>query len=602
MRPFTTRPIGQKLAIVIVATLAIALVLAGVGLLVADSFLFRRTLRQDLTMLARVIAYNSTAALAFNDSVAAATTLEALKARAHVAGACIYRDSPNADTPLFAQYASNQFFACPEKLEPQASTSFDSLTLTEPIVLDGKDIGTLLLAYDLDELTERLIAFGAAVIAVFIVASIIAFILSSKLRAAIVSPIARLVEATSTVSLTGNYGIRAERVSGDELGVLVDYFNEMLAGIQSRDNEMKAVLRNVEEERARFHFLAESMPQKIFTATTSGDVDYFNAQWIEYTGLDPERMRGWGWKAIVHPDDLEGNIHDWEESLRTGKPLAVQQRFLRHDGKYRWHLTRIQAMRDGQGQIMMWIGSNTDIHEQKETEEELRRANEDLQQFAYSASHDLQEPIRNVSIYSDLVARRYAASLDDEGRLFLGFLKEGGHRLTTLVTDLLAYTRASMGELSERPVDASAVLNEVQAILADVIRESEAVITATALPRIHMSDLHLQQLFQNLIGNAIKYRSDEPPRIGVSAEKSREFWRFAVQDNGIGIDPEYTERIFGVFKRLSHDRGLEGNGIGLAICQRIVQRYGGQIWVESKLGSGSIFFFTVPIRPGGDDV
>ncbi len=242
----------------------------------------------------------------------------------------------------------------------------------------------------------------------------------------------------------------------------------------------------------------------------------------------------------------------------------------------------------------MWIGSNTDIHEQKEKEEALRRANDDLQQFAYSASHDLQEPIRNVAVYSEIVAQRYHSLLDADGRQFLGFLNEGGRRLATLINDLLAYTRAGMMEVQEVPVDASVVLQHSLSGLAEAIRESGAEVTYDELPEVYIGDAHLQQIFQNLIGNALKYRDQEPPRIHISASRRGADWCFSVQDNGIGIDPRYKEKIFGVFKRLHHDRKYSGTGIGLAICQRVVERYGGRIWVESEPGKGSTFFFTVP--------
>jgi light-regulated signal transduction histidine kinase (bacteriophytochrome) len=251
-------------------------------------------------------------------------------------------------------------------------------------------------------------------------------------------------------------------------------------------------------------------------------------------------------------------------------------------------------MRDPQGGISMWIGSTTDIHEQKEREEELRLANEDLQQFAYSASHDLQEPIRNVAVYSEIVAKRYNTLLDAEGQQFLGFLREGGRRLATLINDLLAYTRAGVIEGNLTTVDASAVLQHALSGLAEAVRENDATVACDPLPQVRMGESHLQQVFQNLIGNALKYRTEDPPKIHISAARQGAAWRFSVRDNGIGIDPHYKEVIFGVFKRLHRDRKYSGTGIGLAICQRVVERYGGRIWVESSPGEGATFFFTVP--------
>ena len=461
--------------------------------------------------------------------------------------------------------------------------------VAQPIILSGRQIGTLMLFYDLGEISERIQLYGSAVFGVLLASSLVAFLLSSKLRDIIAAPISHLVHATTLVSETADYSTRAQKLSGDELGVLVDRFNEMLAGIQTRDDALK-------KERERFWFMAESMPQKIFTAAPDASVDYFNRQWLDYTGLSFEQIKGWGWTQFVHPDDLDETIDAWGRAITTGDPCHSEHRFRRLDGKYRWHLSRAVAMRDSAGKVSLWLGSSTDIHEQKEKEQALRRANDDLQQFAYSASHDLQEPIRNVAVYSEMIATRYHGLVDEEGRMFLNFLTEGGRRLSMLVSDLLAYTSAGTGELTEAPVDANAVLQHSLASLAERIRENRAAVTFDSLPEVYMGEAHLQQILQNLVSNALKYHDDIPPRIHVSVTERFSEWCFSVKDNGIGIDPQYRDKIFGVFKRLHHDRTYGGTGIGLAICKRVVERYGGRIWVESEPGKGSTFLFTVPRR------
>ncbi|MGD0362372.1 MAG: ATP-binding protein [Bryobacteraceae bacterium] len=599
MLTFRDIPIKQKLMVIIMATTTVALVLAGVGIVAADSLLFRSYLKRDLSALARIAADNSTAPLQFNDPRVAADNLAALRVRTHLVAACIYRP----DGTVFARYLrpdSNS--GCPSAGGPDEQRfSREGLIVSRAIILNGQRVGTLVLLYDLDEIAERMKLYGITVLGVLLVSTLIALLLSTKLRAVIATPISHLVGATTSVSETGDYSVRAQRFSRDELGVLVDRFNEMLAGIQSRDHNLRTALhdreealRDAEKARERFRFLAESMPQKIFTATPGGVVDYYNRQWTEYTGLTFAQMEGDGWKEYLHPEDVEPVFEVWTRSLATGEPFHAQQRVRRADGAYRWHLSRALAMRDPQGRISMWIGSNTDIHEQKEKEDELRRANEDLQQFAYSASHDLQEPIRNVAVYSEILAKRYSNLLDADGRQFLGFLTEGGRRLATLIDDLLAYTRAGVVESNMTAVDSSAVLGHAISSLAEAIRENEAVVTCDALPRVHMGESHLQQVFQNLIGNALKYRKEDPPRIHISADHQGAAWRFSVRDNGIGIDPHYKEKIFGVFKRLHRDQKYSGTGIGLAICQRVVERYGGRIWVESSPGQGATFFFTIP--------
>jgi len=227
--------------------------------------------------------------------------------------------------------------------------------------------------------------------------------------------------------------------------------------------------------------------------------------------------------------------------------------------------------------------------------EELARTNADLEHFAYAAAHDLQEPLRMVSIFTQLLGRKYSGQLDEQADAYITHAVEGAKRMEMLVRDLLAYTRVAVaGEEARAEVDAEKALAKTLASLAAAISQSGAVITHTSLPPVSMQEVHLQQLFQNLIGNAIKYRSKDTPRIHISAAEHDGMWRFAVQDNGIGIEDQYKEQIFGLFKRLHSQHEYEGTGIGLAICQKIVQRYNGRIWVESKPGEGSTFFFTVP--------
>lgn len=232
----------------------------------------------------------------------------------------------------------------------------------------------------------------------------------------------------------------------------------------------------------------------------------------------------------------------------------------------------------------------------RDANEKLRRANSDLQQFAFSASHDLQEPLRTVSIYSQLLGRRYGDQFDAAGLTFLGYLSSAANRMAKLVQDLLTYTRTGEeGESRGEVTEASVALRSALGGLSAAIEESAAEITCGRLPAINMRSVHLEQVFQNLVGNAIKYRSAEPPKIYVSCQEQGREWVFAVQDNGIGIDPAYGERIFGIFKRLHTAEQYSGTGIGLAICKRIIDRYGGRIWVESAPGKGATFFFAIPV-------
>ena len=235
--------------------------------------------------------------------------------------------------------------------------------------------------------------------------------------------------------------------------------------------------------------------------------------------------------------------------------------------------------------------SNRDL---KQIAEGLTASNAELEQFAYIASHDLQEPLRMVSSYCQLLERRYSARLDQDGREFIEYAVEGAARMKVLINDLLIYSRVGTQKADDQEVDCREVLNDAIANLQTPIEENDAVVTHTDLPTIKGDATQLTQVFQNLTSNAIKYRGESAPRVHIGAERQNGTWIFSVKDNGIGIEPRYAERVFGIFERLHGNDEYSGTGIGLAVCKKIVERHGGKIWLESEVGEGSTFSFTLP--------
>lgn len=343
----------------------------------------------------------------------------------------------------------------------------------------------------------------------------------------------------------------------------------------------------------RFRALTESIPQIVWTLDRSGRLDYCNSVGIDYFGRSVQELAA-RWDEVIHPDDLEQARQYWDEAMVAGQPFQAEFRMIRHSGEARWFLIRAVPVRDANGRITQWFGTSTDVDAQKRTENDLRRANTDLEHFAYAASHDFQEPLRMVTAYAQLLERDLSHELREPAHTYLKYVLEGTERLTALLQNLLAYMRASRDP--EEPaslIDCNEIFQEAVANLQIPIRQSGAKVTSGNLPRIRIPKVHMIELLQNLLNNAIKYRSADPPVIEVSAEEANGEWIFSVRDNGIGIAPQYQEDVFDVFKRL-HGSDIPGTGIGLAICRRLIEQHHGRIWVESQQNVGSVFHFTLP--------
>jgi len=299
-------------------------------------------------------------------------------------------------------------------------------------------------------------------------------------------------------------------------------------------------------------------------------------------------------KEHLHPDDREATWEAINKHISANKELDIERLIRRRRGSYRWFKIRAAGVCSPSGEVVRMSGSIRDITERKKFEEALQQSNSDLEQFAVIASHDLQEPLRKVSSFCGLLKQDYSQQLDEDGRRYLDFAIDGAARMSTLVQDLLRYSKIGSKPRTNESADAEAAVELAITNLGDAITNSEADVTFDPLPELLAEPFEMTQLFQNLIGNAIKYRSDEPPKIHVSALDAGELWQFAVADNGIGVEPEFQNRIFRIFQRLHSRNKYSGTGVGLAICKRVVDRLGGKIWMETNSAKGCTFCFTVP--------
>jgi PAS domain S-box-containing protein len=386
--------------------------------------------------------------------------------------------------------------------------------------------------------------------------------------------------------------------------------NDFLVTLRDAHEAREQLTQELRQNRDWLQTTLNSIGDGVITTDCSGNVTLLNPVAQSLTGWTQEEAAG-------RPLDQVFVIRNAETRLEVENPafralregqivgLANHTMLIAKDGAEIPIDDSAAPIRDDDtvaGAVLIF----RDISERNRAEGHLRasnaalsRANEDLSQFAFAAGHDLQEPLRMIASYSQLLLRRYRGHLDGEAETCIRFITEGTTRMGSLLADLLAYTRVTGKGKDGEPIEDTATvdLNRVlQAVLENcrtAIAETDAIVTSAPLPRVRGHETHFLQLLQNLISNALKYRGDRPPRIHVDTERQNGWWRIAVMDNGIGIAPEYHKLIFGVFKRL-HGRSIPGTGIGLAICQRVVERYDGQIWVESEPGNGATFFFTLP--------
>jgi light-regulated signal transduction histidine kinase (bacteriophytochrome) len=303
---------------------------------------------------------------------------------------------------------------------------------------------------------------------------------------------------------------------------------------------------------------------------------------------------------MIVPEDYDAAMATVERNYFEDAGLPVHYRLRRKDGQIRWVESRVSMVKDSDGKPIGVRGVTTDITELRQVEAELRRSNEELQQFAYVASHDLQEPLRMVTSYLQLIEQRYADQLDEQAHEFIDFAVGGATRMKQLINDLLAYSRVQTNREAFKPVDVSALVDSVLANLGSQIEETGAMVERDPLPTVRGNATLLTQLFQNLLNNALKFHGENAPKIEVRAERKGPMWQFAVRDNGIGLDPRYADRIFVLFQRLHSQTKYTGTGIGLTICKKVVESHAGEIWVESQPGQGATFFFTLPATMNGE--
>lgn len=618
--------IQQKLATAMTTMSASVLLMTCSIFFIYEFVTTRETARRQLSTLARIIAMNSTAALAFQSKDDATETLNALRAEQHIEAACLFDSTGN----LFAKYpAQLNPDAVPIKPFPNGYQFSETyLVGFEPVLLDGEMLGTLYLKADRREMYERFLMYGIIAIVFMVVAFLFAYILSRRLQRSIANPLMELANTARKISEEGNYAVRAVKRNEDEVGDLTDAFNHMLTRIEIQNVEITGLNQTLEQkvkERTKevedaYTALQQQteLTEKILDSTVDliavFDTEFryvaMNKQFESIYGRNRGELYG---KRIseVYPQVIQSGMLE-------GLKRALKGEIVKHPNYHspitnRYYESFYIPLRDEDNLVYGVLTVSHDVTDMTHANEKLQRlnadlekSNSDLEQFAYVASHDLQEPLRKIQTFSELSER----NLDNREELkkYLAKVSSSAHRMTELIKAVLNYSRLVKNENNGFvEVDLNNILTSILSDLELPIGEKNAVINVSRLPVIQGIPLQLQQLFLNLVSNSLKF-TERRPKINITSEiisgkdappdlalnAGRQYLLVILTDNGIGFDQKFEDKIFSIFQRLHHDKNIPGTGIGLALCKKIVENHQGRITVSSKVNDGTKFFIYLP--------
>jgi PAS domain S-box-containing protein len=401
--------------------------------------------------------------------------------------------------------------------------------------------------------------------------------------------------------------------------------------VRMKDN-LQRFTQEKEEGKEQFRQLADFMPQIVWTARPDGFLDYYNKRWYEFTGFD-EGYGDQSWAPILHPDDVQLCMDTWYYSVQTGQPYQIEYRFKdRITGGYKWFLGKALPVKDSEGKISKWFGTCTEIQNQKmlaeeleqkvkertydlkQTNAELERSNKDLEQFAYVASHDLQEPVRKIRTFAEFIKDKSFDSLDEQSKSYLDKICLSADRMRNIIKDILNFSHLNKEKDQFERTDLNKILYSVKSDLELVIAQKGALIHSDSLPVIEALPVQMNQLFYNLINNALKFSiPGQPPVVTISSRaldkkealafsgfnSSLNYIQINFSDNGIGFDQKYAQHIFTMFQRLNDRGSYSGTGIGLALCKKIADNHKGYIDGQSKPDEGATFRVLLPTSQSG---
>ncbi len=635
MSIFRNMAIKHKLIFIIMLSCITGLVLAGGALIVWEKRVFCDNMVKNLSTQAEMTAENCKAALAFQDAEDAKKTLQALYVEPSIVLGCVY----DKNNQLFAAYYRDNYDIeiHPTELQKGGFSIKDGyLTVFKPIVLDDEIVGTVCLRSDMSPMYEMLKRNISIIITVLFVSSLAAFLVSSRLQKVISEPILSLAEVAKTVSEMKDYSTRAIKHSNDEVGLLIDAFNEMLKQIQHRDLELVdskeklevrveertaelttaneqltreiTIRKRVEEQlrktEEKYRMQFEGALDAIFIADAeTGIIVDCNPAATRLVEREKSELIGQPHTTLHPSEEIEGGFSKtFKHHLEDKQGEALETQVITKNGEIKDVAIKANLL-EVRGKKLLQ-GIFRDITEGKKAEnrqsqllEQLEKVNEELKEFAYVVSHDLKAPLRGIKTLVDWITSDYVDKLDDDGKEQMNLLVNRVDRMHNLIDGILQYSR--IGRVAEEKVKVN--FNELVSDVIDMLAPPEniTITIENELPTIECEQIRMMQVFQNLLSNAVKYMDKSEGQIKVGCIEDDSFWNFSVSDNGPGIEDKYYDRIFQMFQTLSPRDEFESTGVGLTVVKKIVELYGGKIWIESKVGEGSTFFFALPKQETG---
>jgi len=576
----------------IIASVSLFAIILGFSIITINNIKsFKKELVNQNSLTAKLLSEYLLYSLIFNDSKSAVSQLDKLNALTFINKAEVYDARGNFFASFHNLPASNKTLI---KKEPNYNFIKDELQIIEPVWNEGEFLGTILLKISTQYLTQKVREYVIVLAIIGILIGIFIILLANSFQKIISKPILNLATLMERISATNDFSIRINKIFDDEIGTLYDGFNNMLEQIVKKDIETNRAQAALAESQELFSTFMNVLPAAAFIKNPNSSYRFVN-QFL----VDDFNANEWiGKQLFLSYSDSKENERE-KDKLALSKTMHLEENIYDKNHNVRFFETwKFPIHRKDKPTLIGGIA--IDVSKRKIAErkvqyyiQELERNNKELEEFNYVASHDLREPLRTITSYCELLHEDLGENISEDVNQDINFITDATSRMNALIQDLLQLSRAGRVDFVNEKVDLNKIMLNIKSDLELMIKETNASLSWDKLPVVQGDPVQLNRVFQNLVTNAMKFKSEKDPVIKISLEKENGKYHISVTDNGIGIEKQYFDQIFSAFKRLHSRDEYEGTGIGLAICKKIIDRHSGKITLKSTLGKGTSFIITL---------